>query len=64
MKTAIRAVLLGLAAVVAGCASTEERDQREDIHNTMRRDAAICGTDAACLQKRAEEREHGSHTGR
>ena len=54
---ALRALLIAASlAGLAACASTEDRDQREDLHNTMRRDVVACGTDTECLQKREKTR--------
>ncbi len=59
MKSRIRAgAVLALLALSAGCVSTEQRDQPEDIRNALRRDALACGTDTACLKKRDAAREH------
>ena len=56
-RSALRAVLIGGSlAALAACASTEDRDQREDLHNTMRRDVVACGTDTECLEKREKSR--------
>jgi hypothetical protein len=44
-------------AMLAACASLEDRDEREDVRNVLRRDAIACGTDTACLQKREASRK-------
>ena len=62
-STTLRTALLGLYLVaMTGCASLEARDEREDIHNTLKSDMKACGTDTRCMQKReaAESRARGT----
>ncbi len=48
---------VSLVLLFVGCASLAERDQPEDVRNTLRRDALDCGTDTACLKKREAARD-------